>query len=262
MQSNAAILIPGRDLRSRYCAEALKAMGYAVEDCPVHRAEVIVLPMGVQVPQELLQELCPGQLVLGGCLGSGRAALEAQGVRVKDYYDDSLLQAANAVPTAEGAIAILMDRLPITVQGMNCLITGYGRIGTVLSNKLALLGARVTVSARKAADLGKISAMGLRAEHTGRYQAPLDQYDAIINTVPAAVFSEREYTQIKKDCLLLELASAPGGFAEALCRANGLQYVRAPGLPGRCAPKTAGEAIAQAIVRILDLEESSCDMKP
>ncbi len=262
MQNNAAILIPGQDLRSRYCAEALQTLGYAITDCPVAQADVIVLPMGAQIPQELLEELRPGQLVLGGCLGTGRSALEARDVRVIDYYDDSQLQAANAVPTAEGAIGILMDRLPVTVQGMDCLITGYGRIGTILSNKLALLGANVTVSARKAADIGKIAAMGLRAERTGHYQYPIGQYDAIINTVPAPVLSENDYKNIKQNCLLLELASAPGGFAEPLCRANGLQYVRAPGLPGRCAPKSAGYSIAQAIARILELEESSCDMKP
>ena len=52
--------------------------------------------------------------------------------------------------------------------------------------------------------------------------------------------------------ILLELASAPGGFDEALCRECGLTLLRAPGLPGKCAPKAAGEAIAGAVMRILE----------
>lgn len=261
MLKNAAILIPGQDARSRACAEALAVQGFRIADFPPGQADVIVLPMGVSTPPELMEALHPGQLVLGGHMGKDRALLEGAHIRAIDYYDDPILQAENAIPTAEGAIAILMDRLPITVAGMRCLVTGFGRIGAALAQKLALLGAEVTVSARREADLGRIAALGLRAERTGQYRYPLGEYDAVINTVPAAVFSALDYENFKADCLLLELASAPGGISETLCRARSLCYVRAPGLPGRCAPKTAGFAIAEAVRRILDMEESSCDRK-
>ncbi len=210
--------------------------------------------MRTQTPQELLEQLHPGQIIFGGCLGSDREKLLQRGAAVFDYYEDPRLQYANAVPTAEGAISILIDRLPGTLQGSTGLISGFGRIGKTLSQKLKLLGADLTVSARKDADLGAIEAFGMRPVQTGRYLCCLDQYDYIINTVPAAVLAPDHYKQIRPDCLLLELASPPGGFEEKYCREYDLQIVRAPGLPGRCAPKAAGEAIAAAVVRILKLE--------
>ena len=257
LQTTNVFLIPGRDRRSIYAAEALARRGFRVQNCPVTETDVIVLPMRTQVPPELLEQLRPGQTVLGGCLGADAEKLINCGVTVFDYYDDTLLQYANAVPTAEGAIGILIDRLPITVQGSRGLVIGYGRIGKCLSQKLSLLGAKITVSARKESDLGAILAAGLRAETTGAYRGGLGQYDYIVNTVPAPVFKPEHYTQIRPDCLLLELASAPGGFDEKAIPEAGLQLIRAPGLPGKCAPKSAGYAIADAVLRILKLEPES-----
>ena len=257
MRNNAVFYFTGSDLRSQYAAEALRIHGCHVAEQDPGQADVIVLPMGGKITQEFLSGLRPGQVILGGNLGPGSALLREEGLQIYDYYADPLLQCANAVPTAEGAIGLLMEHLPVTLQGSRFLITGYGRIGSLLSGKLLLLGAKVTASARKDADLGRIFAAGMRAEYTGHYRKPLDQYDAVINTVPAAVFSTKDYAKLRPDCLLLELASDPGGFDDALCRAHGLQCVRAPGLPGKCAPKTAGYAIADAILRLIELEESS-----
>ncbi|MBQ3481971.1 MAG: dipicolinate synthase subunit A, partial [Oscillospiraceae bacterium] len=50
-----------------------------------------------------------------------------------------------------------------------------------------------------------------------------------------------------EDALLLELASAPGGFDRSLADNIGLRAVAAPGLPGRCASQSAAELMREAI---------------
>ena len=252
MRKTSVILVPGHDARSRYCAGALKAQGCNVADCTVDEADVIVLPMRSQIPSELLDALRPGQWVLGGCLGTQREKLLEQNVRAFDYYEDTLLQYANAVPTAEGALGILIDRTPGTIRGSKGLVIGYGRIGTVMSQLLSQLGAEVAASARKEDDIGRIIAAGHRPERTGQWEYGLAQYDYIVNTVPVRILTAQDYRQMGKNTILLELASAPGGFDEILCRECGLTLIRVPGLPGKCAPKTAGEAIAEAVLRILE----------
>ena len=252
LHENTVYLIPGQDKRSRYIAEALTERGCRVMDCAVAEADIIILPMGLIPPQELLELLRPGQHILGGRLD--KTLFQGLGVQVSDYYEDPILPYINAVPTAEGAIQILMQQLPITIQGSRGLILGYGRIGCCLAEKLHLLGSDVTASARKATDLGRMEAAGLHAEHIGGAFHALHQYDYIINTVPAPVFSDKDYERLREGCLLLELASSPGGINANKCRALGLEYVNAPGLPGKCAPKTAGYAIADAIQRILKAE--------
>ena len=56
---------------------------------------------------------------------------------------------AHAVPTAEGAIQIAMEELPITLHGAKTLVIGYGRLGKLLSHRLSAMGAKVSVAARK-----------------------------------------------------------------------------------------------------------------
>ena len=53
---------------------------------------------------------------------------------------------------------------------------------------------------------------------------------------------------LKPSCILIELASRPGGIPEADCRALGLAYHFAPGLPGLCAPETAGRLYADCVL--------------
>lgn len=252
MHENTVYLIPGQDKRSRYIAKALAERGCCVKDCAVAEADVIILPIGLKPPQELLELLRPEQHILGGRLD--RSLFEGLGVQVSDYYEDPILPYVNAVPTAEGTIEILIQRLPITIQDSRGLILGYGRIGCCLAGKLHLLGSDVTACARKSTDLGRIQAAGLTAAHIGVALPALHQYDYIINTVPAPVFSDKDYEHLRQGCLLVELASSPGGINANRCRALGLEYVNAPGLPGKCAPKTAGYAIADAIQRILKAE--------
>ena len=72
-------------------------------------------------------------------------------------------------------------------------------------------------------------------------------FDFIVNTVPARVLSDGALCAAAEDALLLELASAPGGFDRSLADNIGLRAIAAPGLPGRCAPLRAAELMRGAI---------------
>ena len=89
-----------------------------------------------------------------------------------------------AVPTAEGALQVAMEHLPVTLRGAQCLVLGYGRIGKLLSHRLQGLEARVTVAARKYADLAWAEAYGLRALPINRLSGALGGMQVIFNTVP------------------------------------------------------------------------------
>ena len=42
-----------------------------------------------------------------------------------------------------------MEQLPITIHGARVLVVGFGRVGRALAQRLAALGAKVTVAARR-----------------------------------------------------------------------------------------------------------------
>ncbi|MFR2331474.1 MAG: NAD(P)-dependent oxidoreductase [Flavonifractor plautii] len=85
-----------------------------------------------------------------------------------------------------------MEELPITLHGARVLVIGYGRLGRVLADRLAGLKARVSVAARRYADLAWAENCGYGVEHTGQLEGWLCGYDLVVNTVPVRVLREAE----------------------------------------------------------------------
>ena len=257
------------DRRQFWAAEQLRARGCVVlthgvpgaEDWPLPAALAgkLLLPFpsfqgeylrgknGLPIA-ELLSRIRPGAQAYGALLGAHRADLEAAGAAVSDLYGSEPMTTLNAIPTAEGAIRLAIYASPITLHGAQCLVVGFGRVGRVLAQKLHAVSAYVTVAARKPADRAMAQAMGMQADAPGVYAAGLAQYDFLFNTVPAAVLTAQQLGALKPSCILIELASRPGGIPEADCRALGLAYHFAPGLPGLCAPETAGRLYADCVL--------------
>ena len=114
------------------------------------------------------------------------------------------------MPTAEGAIQLAMEELPITLHGARVLVIGYGRLGRVLADRLAGLKARVSVAARRYADLAWAENCGYGVEHTGQLEGWLCGYDLVVNTVPVRVLREAELADLKPGCLVIGLQAWRG----------------------------------------------------
>ena len=127
---------------------------------------------------------------------------------------------------------------------------GYGRIGRVLCRMLRGLGAHVTAAARKYADLAWIEADGCTPVHTGRMEEALKDSQLIVNTAPAMLLNEQLLKGVPKSCLLIDLASKPGGIDFNTANRLGLKAIWALSLPGKVAPLTAGRIIFDTIQNI------------
>lgn len=173
-------------------------------------------------------------------------------VQLIDYMQEQELQWRNAIPTAEGAICLAMQRLDQTLHGARVAVLGYGRIAMALCERLDAWGAKVTVAARSPSALTRIDLAGYRPlsikdEHS---LLPLmTGYDVIFNTVPYRLLTESLLTQLHPKTILVELASTPGGWDPALVEEKRVIY--APGLPGKYAPKTAGDIVAHTVFSLL-----------
>ena len=95
-------------------------------------------------------------MVLGGRLtAQERTLIENAGLRAFDYAAAETFALRNAVPTAEGAIQIAMQELPVVLHRLPVLILGAGRVSRALQPRLRALGAEVTVAARRCTDLAR-----------------------------------------------------------------------------------------------------------
>lgn len=204
----------------------------------------------------------PRLCLLGGLLPRKIFDAVPDGSRVTDYYEDEALLLRNAYLTAEGALMLAMRETDCALRGKAAAVIGYGRIGKLLARLLLSVCMEVTVCARRRESLLWAAADGCHPLHmgdstrAGRGLFPLCcGHPIIFNTVPEQVLDRDLLLRLEPDTLLLDLASPPFGVreedAEEALRANGLRYIRAPGIPGRYAPRDAGYAIADRVSEAL-----------
>lgn len=159
--------------------------------------------------------------------------------RSVDFLQDPYYLASNAAITADCALDILYDSFIGSIEGKELLIIGWGRIGKCLGKLLDQQGAHVTISARRTTDLAMIQALGYRALPIEELSCHTENFDAIINTVPALILPD---LRKKPEAVVMELASEPGISGEGI--------ISARGLPGKMAPKRSGKLIAETFVRL------------
>lgn len=172
-------------------------------------------------------------------------------IEIIDIMKREELAVLNTIATAEGAIEIAIANTNKILHGSNALILGFGRIGKVLARKMAGLSAKVTCAARKDEDLAWIKAYGHKATNINMLGENLSQYDIIINTVPHLILTSERLQYVDNDCLLIDLASNPGGIDKKSAKDRGLKLVWALALPGKVAPVTTAEFIKDTIYNIL-----------
>jgi dipicolinate synthase subunit A len=275
----------GGDKRQVALAESIAADGFTVYACgfdsidftkDVKKAELfetaekcenIILPLPVTVDGVHLNTvysentielndsfalLMKNKQVFGGMMGRlYQTSDEWDLIETYDYYTREEFAVHNAVPTAEGAIEIAMREYPGTLNGSKCLVVGYGRIGKILSRMLKGIGAFVTVSARKKSDMAWIESMGYTAKLTENI-CEKEQYDIIFNTVPAMIFSRKLLSKMCSKPLIIDLSSKPGGVDFEAAKKFGINAIHALSLPGKVAPKAAGEIIKNTIYNMME----------
>ena len=165
------------------------------------------------------------------------------------------LTVLNAISTVEGAIKIAIGEREETIHESNVLVCGFGRIGKILCDRFAGLGAEVFCAARKEADLAWIrekSCIPLKYNEIFKYS---EKFDIVINTVPAKILNKPELDSFRNDVLIIDLASAPGGIDTEYAKKMGRKVIIALGIPGKEQPKTAGKYIKDVIDKILILHK-------
>ena len=267
----------GGDRRQHFLHTLLADDGHTVtalglSDAPISfsalsQAECILLPIPIQanpgflfapfhttpIPLSgILEVLSPPQLIFGGKIPpSLREDAAKRGLQIRDLLLREDFSITNAVPTAEGALQLAMEHLPITIHRSRVLLTGFGRVGQCTAQRFRAVGAHVTVGARSPAQLALAETMGFDCISLPSLPHTAMPFDLIINTVPSPVLTAPILEHLKSP-LLLELASPPGGFDRAAIHRFDLRLIDAQGLPGKVAPLSAARIIRNTLYQALD----------
>ena len=279
------VAIIGGDRRMLYAAEeflkdgcSASAAGFekaklpeGLVHCPaqdaVSNADAVILPVrpadGEMLNAPLSDEKMPltalGQLIGEKPVFCGFSDSVKPYLRgcLYDYAAREEFSIRNAVLTAEGAIGLLIGASSDSLFAAEILVIGYGRIGRVLSRYLRELGADVTVAARREESRAWARADGCAA--CGMTLSGLGTFRMIVNTAPALIITADRIAALRRDAVILDLASAPGGVDREAALQRGIRCIYAPGLPGRTAPAAAGRIIKDTISHIIKEENGGKD---
>lgn len=204
------------DMRQVYLAEILTKKGHNVRCLDIRnretalqqleklkrfldKADVLILPIPVQkVPEQeifydiLNKNLEKKTLVMGGCFSTEqRELLTGRDIHFLDFMEDTVVTEENAVATAEGTIAELVEKSPYNIDEAKVLVTGYGYCGKAIAKRLGALGARVTVLARRKEARKEAKGDGFYAVDFAFGPEEAMGAAMVVNTVPALVVTER-----------------------------------------------------------------------
>ncbi len=212
---------------------------------PFHKEKIYI--------NEVFRKMKKNQLFIAGRISDRiNQMAKAYNVYTIDILEREEMAVLNCIPTAEGAIQIAMEELPVTLNGSKVLILGYGRLGKVLAKMLSGIGADVWAEARKYSDLAWMKAYGIKSIYINDLDKYLCEMDVIYNTIPSRILDGSRLEKLSRDCLVIDLASKPGGVDFDRAKALGIKVIWALSLPGKVAPVTAAGYMKETIYNIIE----------
>ena len=251
--NNIVFHLSGSTAALRYAEQYLSDRGYIISAKPSHAVTHLLLPIpsfdsnglikGGGHIEDTLRLLPEDITIIGGNLQKTSLAE----VNCIDLLQDPRYLAENAAITADCAIRIAGNNLPVVFDGCPILVIGWGRIGKCLACKLKAMGADVTVAARKDTDRAAALSLGFHIRNTAKLDFGISHYRVIFNTVPAPVLEAEQAALCRSDCIKIDLATKQGIFDDTV--------IWARGLPNRDAPESSGMLIAKSVLRTISGKE-------
>ncbi len=153
----------------------------------------------------------------------------------------------NAYITAEGAVGHILEHSGLSLKDSKVLIIGWGRIAKCLYRTISAFTSNIFLVLRNKETVTSLRDSGIFASTFADLPNICADCDVIINTVPARVIENDIIDKLKKNSCLYELASTPGGYDHEYATGVGINSYVLRGLPGKCAPASAGKALGKCI---------------
>ena len=214
-------------------------------NAPFHNAPIYV--------EDLFSIIKPHQRFLAGVIKPELLQMANRyNVHAIDMLNREELLIKNAVPTAEGAIKIAIEETDITLHGNRMMVIGYGRIGKILASMLRGIGANVTTVVNSDEAAAYAATNGHNIVFFKDMESELKYADVIFNTVPEILLDKNNMQHIRKNTLIIDLASPPYGVDINDSRDFNLKVLYTNSLPGKIAPVTTATYILNTVENILN----------
>lgn len=294
MSQLSKIVFLGGDLRQYYMIKQLMEAGFPVAVYGLDRGElgdtiyeattlkealsfgnIVICPIPVSKNQvdifsklaipdltldNLKENITEGHTLFGGCFHKSMSEFcTKKNIRLYDLMEIESVSIANAIATAEGTLAEAIKRSPINLHKNECLVLGFGRCAKILADKLKGIGAKVSIGARNEEALAYADAYGYENIPLSELSKHLDRFPFIFNTIPTMVLDSALISYVRKDVVIIDISSKPGGVNFDYCDQLGINASLCLGLPGIYAPKTSALILVTALLDCISSGASSKD---
>jgi dipicolinate synthase subunit A len=242
--------------RAETASEALDGARVALFPIPGLSADGRLFAPACKQPivpdRALLSRMAPGAHIILGTPDAGlqRAAAEL-GIALHEYETDRELMLMRGPAICEGAIGLAIAHTDVTIHGSVVAVVGQGTIGTLLSDTLMALRARVHVFARNVEQRAAAHARGAVAHPLEELEEIAPALAMVFSTVPAPVVGAPVLERLPRPALVMDLAAPPGGVDLGAAERLGHRTVWARGM-GRRAPVTVGASQWMGIRRRIE----------
>ena len=234
-----------KDKRIAYVGEELKKSGnevvdFVLQEKTLGKGEICVVSPAHKWTEQEIQTAKGADLCLGGKIDE-----EAKN-KFNNYVNmllDEDFAVKNAILTAEATLGEISKATEKSLYDMKILVLGSGRIAKALWKMFYGLGVKFDTAMRNEKERvlsQMVSQNSWRIEN-----APLTEFDLIINTIPAKLFDDSVVQSLRGDQYIIELASVPCIDANITHKTN---FVPCGGLPGKILSKSAGKVVLQKLL--------------
>ena len=185
-------------------------------------------------------------LVCGNIPQNQGKILEDKHIKHINVLQDEVFAMQNSRLTAEGVLAEVLQNSQNSIFENKILILGNGRVGKATGTLLAKLGADFSICSHDPKNFAITYLFSQKNYFKNNFLQELNNFDVIINTIPAKIIPKDMYSNIKKDCLFLEIASV-----KTIVGDVEFVYKLCPALPQKYSALTAGKYLFECIERML-----------
>lgn len=186
----------------------------------------------------------------GNIVKSVKESCQIRNIPCFDLMELEEVSIKNAVATAEGTIAEAIIKSPRNLHKAPCLVLGFGRCAKILAAKLKGIDMLVTIAARNKEQLAMAEACGYRVLHLDELVPHIGNFTFLFNTIPAMILNSQILELVRKDVLIIDIASKPGGTDFEKAEKLGIDAFLCLGLPGKYAPKASAEILNSALLAL------------
>lgn len=239
------------DKRNQMVADFMKAKKFNVatkfELANAKKGDVIIFAPNKKFLKEDLANLPKNTtLVCGNIAQNQEKILANRNIRHINVLSDEVFAMQNSRLTAEGILTEIIQHSAKSIFENKILILGNGRVGKATGALLSRLGAEISICSHDTQNFANCYLFSQKNYFKKDFLHDLNNFDVIINTIPANIIPKNEYKKINPNCIFFEIASVQTIFGEVEFR-----YIPCPALPQKYCAETAGKYFFECIERML-----------